>query len=238
MSLFDAQTVTPPSPCSRCGDTVPASSLFCSGCGQSMVRPKPAPAEPIAVPEVATELEETPAEEEADTLSRATGWLRRSLNLGKKIEVEPEAHTQVPADSGEDDPTQAMSLFDIEEAERVATEKPRAKRAPARFVLKFAHGPQITVGEMSGIIGVKPVSDSDSPEIHRICLDDDTDTVAPDHVEFGVKNGVFWVKDLKTVNGTVVEESGARPLQCIPHDTYSLVRGSTVTLGSLSFTLH
>jgi len=94
------------------------------------------------------------------------------------------------------------------------------------------------VGEMPGIIGVKPASENDPAEVQRITVDDDTDTVAPEHLEFGVKNGVLWVKDLKTVNGTVVEEPGSRPLQCIPYDTYSVVRGSTVTLGSLSFTLH
>ena len=203
-----------------------------------MVRPKPAPPtpEPGAVEAPA---EDTSAEpEEPDTLSKATGWLRRSLNLGKKADSQPEPDASEPVSVPEEEPTQVMSLFDIEEAERVATQKPRTQRAPIRFVLKFSHGPQITVGEMPGIIGVKPVSDQDSSDLQRITVDDDTDTVAPEHLEFGVKNGVFWVKDLKTVNGTVVEEPGARALQCIPYDTYSLVRGSTVTLGSLSFTLH
>ena len=203
-----------------------------------MVRPKPAPPtpEPGAVEAPA---EDTSAEpDEPDTLSKATGWLRRSLNLGKKADSQPEPDASEPVSVPEEEPTQVMSLFDIEEAERVATQKPRTQRAPIRFVLKFSHGPQITVGEMPGIIGVKPVSDQDSTDIQRITVDDDTDTVAPEHLEFGVKNGVFWVKDLKTVNGTVVEEPGARALQCIPYDTYSLVRGSTVTLGSLSFTLH
>ena len=203
-----------------------------------MVRPKPAPPtpEPGAVEAPA---EDTSAEpDEPDTLSKATGWLRRSLNLGKKADIQPEPDASEPVSVPEEEPTQVMSLFDIEEAERVATQKPRTQRAPIRFVLKFSHGPQITVGEMPGIIGVKPVSDQDSSDIQRITVDDDTDTVAPEHLEFGVKNGVFWVKDLKTVNGTVVEEPGARALQCIPYDTYSLVRGSTVTLGSLSFTLH
>ncbi len=203
-----------------------------------MVRPKPAPPtpEPDAVEAPA---EDTSAEpEEPDTLSKATGWLRRSLNLGKKADIQPEPDASEPVSVPEEEPTQVMSLFDIEEAERVATQKPRTQRAPIRFVLKFSHGPQITVGEMPGIIGVKPVSDQDSSDLQRITVDDDTDTVAPEHLEFGVKNGVFWVKDLKTVNGTVVEEPGARALQCIPYDTYSLVRGSTVTLGSLSFTLH
>ena len=202
-----------------------------------MVRPKPAPPtpEPGAVEAPA---EDTSAEpEEPDTLSKATGWLRRSLNLGKKADSQPEPDASEPVSVPEEEPTQVMSLFDIEEAERVATQKPRTQRAPIRFVLKFSHGPQITVGEMTGIIGVKPVSDQDSSDLQRITVDDDTDTVAPEHLEFGVKNGVFWVKDLKTVNGTVVEEPGARALQCIPYDTYSLVRGSTVTLGSLSFTL-
>lgn len=183
--------------------------------------------------------EDTSAEpEEPDTLSKATGWLRRSLNLGKKADIQPEPDASEPVSVPEEEPTQVMSLFDIEEAERVATQKPRTQRAPIRFVLKFSHGPQITVGEMPGIIGVKPVNDQDPSDLQRITVDDDTDTVAPEHLEFGVKNGVFWVKDLKTVNGTVVEEPGARALQCIPYDTYSLVRGSTVTLGSLSFTLH
>ena len=203
-----------------------------------MVRPKPAPPtpEPGAVEAPA---EDTSAEpEEPDTLSKATGWLRRSLNLGKKTDIQPEPEASEPVSVPEEEPTQVMSLFDIEEAERAATQKPRTQRAPIRFVLKFSHGPQITVGEMPGIIGVKPVSDQDSTDIQRITVDDDTDTVAPEHLEFGVKNGVFWVKDLKTVNGTVVEEPGARALQCIPYDNYSLVRGSTVTLGSLSFTLH
>lgn len=203
-----------------------------------MVRPKPAPPtpEPGAVEAPA---EDTSAEpEEPDTLSKATGWLRRSLNLGKKTDIQPEPEGSEPVSVPEEEPTQVMSLFDIEEAERRATQKPRTQRAPIRFVLKFSHGPQITVGEMPGIIGVKPVSDQDPSGIQRITVDDDTDTVAPEHLEFGVKNGVFWVKDLKTVNGTVVEEPGARALQCIPYDTYSLVRGSTVTLGSLSFTLH
>ena len=203
-----------------------------------MVRPKPAPPtpEPDAVEAPA---EDTSAEpEEPDTLSKATGWLRRSLNLGKKADLQPEPDASEPVSVPEEEPTQVMSLFDIEEAERVATQKPRTQRAPIRFVLKFSHGPQITVGEMPGIIGVKPVNDQDPSDLQRITVDDDTDTVAPEHLEFGVKNGVFWVKDLKTVNGTVVEEPGARALQCIPYDTYSLVRGSTVTLGSLSFTLH
>ena len=203
-----------------------------------MVRPKPAPPtpEPGAVEAPA---EDTSAEpEEPDTLSKATGWLRRSLNLGKKADSQPEPEASEPVSVPEEEPTQVMSLFDIEEAERVATQKPRTQRAPIRFVLKFSHGPQITVGEMQGIIGVKPVNDQDASDLQRITVDDDTDTVAPEHLEFGVKNGVFWVKDLKTVNGTVVEEPGARALQCIPYDAYSLVRGSTVTLGSLSFTLH
>ena len=203
-----------------------------------MVRPKPAPPtpEPGAVEAPA---EDTSAEpEEPDTLSKATGWLRRSLNLGKKADSQPEPDASEPVSVPEEEPTQVMSLFDIEEAERAATQKPRTQRAPIRFVLKFSHGPQITVGEMPGIIGVKPVNDQDPSDLQRITVDDDTDTVAPEHLEFGVKNGVFWVKDLKTVNGTVVEEPGARALQCIPYDNYSLVRGSTVTLGSLSFTLH
>jgi len=36
----------------------------------------------------------------------------------------------------------------------------------------------------------------------------------------------------------VVEEPGSPALQCIPYDTYPLVRGSRVVMGEVAFTLH
>jgi pSer/pThr/pTyr-binding forkhead associated (FHA) protein len=130
-----------------------------------------------------------------------------------------------------------MSLFEIEQAQAVATEKaPRRAQAGVRFTVKFEDGNTVTVGEIPGVMGVKPAIEGES--LFRIVLEDPTDTVAPEHCEFGVDNGVFWVKDLKTVNGTVVEEPGAPLLQCIPYDKYFVVRGSRVGLGSLFFTLH
>ena len=231
MSLFDATEVRPPAPCSRCGEKVHASSLFCPQCGQSSVRPKPAPptVKEAPIPEVTPE-----PEPEADTPPSTTGWLRRSLSLGKKPEAP--AVVESPAPASQDQKTQAMSLFDIEQAEAVAKEKaPRRAQAAIRFTVTFDDGHSVTIGETPGVMGVKPVAEDDP--LLRVCLEDPTDTVAPEHLEFGVDNGVFWVKDLKTVNGTVVEEPGSPALQCIPYDKYFVVRGSRVGLGSLFFTL-
>lgn len=208
---------------------VSAVSLFCPQCGQSMLSPlpdpAPEPAEPTSSDPVA---EETPTEPEA----RTTGWLRRSLSLGKK----PLASEPVTVVAPDQD-TEVMSLFDIEEAGAVSTNKTARRQTPGvRFVLRFSQGLSVTVGNHSGIIGVKPVVEGE--DVFRICVNDETDTVAPEHCEFGVENGVFWVHDLKTIAGTVVEEPGAPALQCIPYERYSLVRGSRVGLGGLSFTLH
>lgn len=194
-----------------------------------MVSPLSAPAtQPTHEAEDSPDPVETPVEPEA----RTTGWLRRSLSLGKKP-APPETDAVIVPDQE----TQVMSLFDIEQAEAVAQEKPSRRQTPGvRFVLKFSNGLSVTVGSHSGVIGVKPVVDGE--DVFRICLHDETDTVAPEHCEFGVENGVFWVHDLKTVTGTVVEEPGAPAIQCIPYERYSLVRGSRVGLGELSFTLH
>ena len=228
MSLFDADQVKPPRPCSRCQEMVAWTSLFCPQCGQSMVRPLAA--KPVEVDQVAPVAEEPESEPEAEV--RTTGWLRRSLSLGKKVEPP----TPVPAEVS-DQETQVMSLFDIEEAESVQARQSSRKAHPGvRFVLKFSQGLAVTVSDQAGIIGVKPVVEGEDG--FRISLVDDTDTVAPEHAEFGVENGVFWVKDLKTVNGTVVEEPGAPAIQCIPYERYSLVRGSRVGLGEVSFTLN
>jgi len=237
MSLFDAAQVTPPGPCSRCGERVPATSLFCPHCGQSMLRPKPlltppAPAEP-ETPSVEAD-EETAVAEDQAAQQGTTGWLRRSLNMGKKP-LEPPSPE--PTTAGEVEETQQMSLFEIEQAESVAQKKSTKRSAAAmRFVLVFSDGTQITIGDRPGVMGVKPVVEGD--EVFRVCVEDETDTVAPEHLEFGADKGVLWVKDLKTVNGTVVAEPGSPPIQCIPYEKYFVVRGSTVTLGGLSFTLN
>ena len=235
MSLFDATAVTPPLPCSRCSERVAATSLFCPACGQSMTRPVPAAA-PVEPEEIPVESDAPNELSSTDPLHRATGWLRRSLNLGRKPEEE---RPENPAgEAGVDRPTEAMSLFDIEEAERSDSNPPRKAASPVRFLLKFDSGLAFTVGETPGIIGVKPLPEEPEEGRQRLFLDDETDTVAPEHLEFGVKRGVFWVKDLKTVAGTVVEEPGSPALQCIPYDVYPLVRGSQVRMGNVAFTLH
>lgn len=225
MSLFDASEVRPPQPCSRCSVLVQATSLFCPRCGQSTVHPQPA--KPVAEIAVIEEPAALPTDSEP---AATTGWLRRSLSLGKK----PLPTVAPPAVTG--DETQRMSLFEIEQAEAVALEKTqRRAQAGIRFVLKFDDGVSITVGDRAGILGVKPLAEEDS--VFRVCLDDPTDTVAPEHLEFGADDGVFWVQDLKTVNGTVVEEPGSPVQQCIPYEKYFVVRGSRVGIGSLFFTL-
>ena len=238
MSLFDATTVTPPAPCSRCGELVNAVSMFCPACGQSGIRPLPAPVvdEPDPLSEAEPEPDHQQQEQTTDPLQRATGWLRRSLNLGKRPISDEEKGTgqSTPVDH----PTEAMSLFEIEEAEKVSHDKPRKKQASLRFVLKFESGLSFTIGDTPGVMGTSPMPEEPEEGLHRISVFDEAGTVAEEHLQFGVSRGVFWVKDLQTVAGTVVEEPGSPALQCIPLDTYSLVRGSRVRLGGLSFTLH
>lgn len=237
MSLFDATAVTPPTPCSRCGETVLATSLFCPQCGQSMVRPSSRVA-PQAAPAPAAPVDSETPVAEPQPQGQTPGWLRRSLNLGRKpanaVAAEPERPEVATSDL---QATQQMSLFEIEQAEAVALQKsPKRQAASARFVLIFEGGTSVTVGEHPGVIGVKPINEGDPPS--RIYVEDESDTVAPEHLEYGVDKGVFWVQDLKTVNGTVVEEPGAEPVQCVPYEKYFVVRGSTIRIGKLSFTLN
>jgi len=199
-----------------------------------MVRPKPQPAPPADPVSEGPPTPPVSAPEDSTSGPRTTGWLRRSLSLGKK----PTEDTQPePAAVPELEATQQMSLFDIEQAEAVA-EKKNPKRPPAgvRFVLAFSDKTQVTIGERPGVIGVKPAVEGE--DIFRVCVEDESDTVAPEHLEFGVEKGVLWVQDLKTVNGTIVAEPGSPPIQCIPYEKYFIVRGSTVTMGELSFTLN
>jgi len=167
--------------------------------------------------------------------STRNGLVTPKPEFGEKAIARREAAGDSPAPI--EHPTEAMSLFEIEQAENVS-QKPRRSQAGLRFVLKFESGLSFTVGDTPGIIGSSPLPQEPETAIHRISVSDEGGTVEAEHLQFGLNRGVFWVKDLETVAGTVVEEPGSPALQCIPNDSYSLVRGSRVTMGSLSFTLH
>jgi len=242
VSLFERDDVAPPEPCSRCGELVVRTSLFCPKCGQSRVNPlpkapEPEPEEPAEEPEEPAESDthaEAEEQEKRSTLSRTTDWIIKSIaRVGQGgPSGEPEAESS-------DEP----------EAEEVAGESraggptsswpsrlQQSSRAQTRFVLVAADGRQFTLGEtLSGVGSAEAPPEGE--QMWWICLTAPDNSIDPIHLRCGVEDGLFWIEDANSIMGTVISEPGRAPLQCIPFERFFVVRGADLQLGSLVLTL-
>jgi hypothetical protein len=111
----------------------------------------------------------------------------------------------------------------------------RASTSP-RFVLAFSTGETRTVFG-SGLIGRKPLPQPGEFFDHLVQIADRTLSVSKTHLEFGEHDGVLWVADRFSGNGTIVRRPDDGALRCEPGRRYLVPRGSRVELAEQSFTV-
>jgi predicted component of type VI protein secretion system len=100
----------------------------------------------------------------------------------------------------------------------------------ARFVLQFSTGESYTVLG-SGLAGRNPHPEPGEYVDHLVTIVDPGRSVSKTHLEFGQHDGVFWVSDRHSGNGSVIREPGSEPRVCEPGKRYPVVRGTRVDLG-------
>ena len=105
-----------------------------------------------------------------------------------------------------------------------------AASAGERFVLQFSTGESYTVIG-SGLAGRNPRPEPGEVVDHLVTIVDPGRSVSKTHLEFGQSDGMFWVSDRHSGNGTVIREPGAEPRTCVPGRRYPIVRGTQVDLG-------
>lgn len=110
----------------------------------------------------------------------------------------------------------------------------RASAAKALFRLVFSTGENVVVSG-SGLIGRNPIPGSadGSPEIVRIV--DPQLSVSKTHVEFGIEDGLFWVSDRHSGNGTSISVPGKESLDTVPGERYGVARGTRIRIGEQFF---
>jgi hypothetical protein len=108
--------------------------------------------------------------------------------------------------------------------------------APPRFVLAFSTGETRTVFG-TGLIGRKPLPQPGEVFDHLVQIADHTLSVSKTHLEFGEHEGVLWIADRFSGNGTVVRRPDDGALRCEPGRRYLVPRGSLVELAEQSFTV-
>lgn len=109
-----------------------------------------------------------------------------------------------------------------------------AAEAPVRFILQFSTGESFAVTG-TGLIGRHPVAEPGEYFDHAVTIADPGKSVSKTHAEFGQEDGMFWVLDRFSGNGTAVREPGEEPRYCEPGRRYRVSRGGRVDIGDQFF---
>lgn len=113
---------------------------------------------------------------------------------------------------------------------------PRPAPTQPRFVLAFSTGETRTVFG-TGLIGRKPLPQPGESFDQLVQIADRTLSVSKTHLEFGEHEGMLWIADRFSGNGTIVRRPDDGALRCEPGRRYLVPRGSRVELAEQFFTV-
>ena len=193
--------------------------MFCGDCGsstsatpESRRRPDPRPGDTTAI--------ERPSRRNSGVVSIPVHGFRSATAIPEAATAIPEAATAElrPADGS--GPSATVPV-------------PPVTTAP-RFVLAFSTGETRTVFG-TGLIGRKPLPQPGEAFDHLVQIADRTLSVSKTHLEFGEHDGVMWIADRFSGNGTIVHRPDDGALRCEPGRRYLVPRGSRVELAEQSF---
>jgi len=215
--------------CLICGADLPEGAMFCGDCGSST----------SATPESRRRVDPRPGDTTA--IERPA---RRNTSGVISIPVHGfRAATVTAGDPAADAGPDAAAVFGSDSAPDAgagagrATEEPTALTSTSpRFVLAFSTGESRTVFG-TGLIGRKPLPQPGESFDHLVQIADRTLSVSKTHLEFGQHDGVLWVADRFSGNGTIVRRPDDGALRCEPGRRYLVPRGSRVELAEQSFTV-
>jgi len=124
----------------------------------------------------------------------------------------------------------------LDPADSIAGAVQRPGRTQPRFVLAFSTGETRTVFG-TGLIGRRPLPQPGESFEQLVQIADHTLSVSKTHLEFGEHEGVLWIADRFSGNGTIVRRPDDGALRCEPGRRYLVPRGSRVELAQQFFTI-
>lgn len=197
--------------CRICGADLPDGAMFCGECGSSTSATPESRRKPDPRPGDTTIVHPLPR--------RNSGVI--SIPVGGFLAPSADAQGGDLAGTAGQTPPEA--------ADGAA---PAATSAPGesdRFRLRFSTGEtRIVFG--TGLIGRKPLPQPGERFDHLVQIADRTLSVSKTHLEFGSHDGVLWIADRFSGNGTLVRRPDDGAVRCEPGRRYQVPRGSTIEL--------
>lgn len=217
-----------PGGCPRCGTPPEPGDVYCGTCGEPLLSARPPAEETIASPPSAI----TPASTPVPASAPAPAPISAPAAPPAPASAPAPGAASAPAVAPAPPPAVAVSS-PAESSLEPDTENtrlvPRGSTG-ARFVLQFSTGESYTVLG-SGIIGRNPSPEPGEAVDHIVTIVDPGRSVSKSHLEFGQDNGVFWVSDRHSGNGSIIREPGSEPRYCEPGRRYRVVRGTRIDIG-------
>ena len=113
---------------------------------------------------------------------------------------------------------------------------PAAAAVTSNIELSLSSGEHLRVAGR-GVIGRDP-AEAPGSYAHRITLADTEKLLSRAHLEFGLEsNGQFWISDLHSTNGVVLERAGQPPQRCLPGYRVGIQQGDRVVFGGRVLTI-
>ena len=211
--------------CRNCNTVLPYGAMFCGECGATVLAPRVVEAPP------------PPRTSDTVIIQPLAASYRPPIDPNPVIAMPPATAIPDPRDALRPvpDPTTAPTAIpapdnDDVEATRVV---PRG-RAGERFVLQFSTGDSATVSG-SGLVGRNPVAQPGESFDQSVVILDPGKSVSKTHLEFGQTNGVFWVSDRFSGNGTVIRQPETDPQRAEAGRRYPVVRGTRIDIAEQFF---
>jgi len=209
--------------------------MFCGDCGsstsatpESRRRFDPRPGDTTAL--------ERPARRNSGVISIPVDGFRSAISTPTAADATvavPVASPSVPVTDGGATSAAAPRTPGAASGTRT-TDAPARPRATPRFVLSFSTGEVRTVFG-TGLIGRRPLPQPGESFDQLVQIADRSLSVSKTHLEFGEHEGVLWIADRFSANGTVVRRPDDGALRCEPGRRYLVPRGSRVELAEQYF---
>ncbi|WP_374945457.1 FHA domain-containing protein [Agreia sp.] len=106
--------------------------------------------------------------------------------------------------------------------------------ARASFRLVFSTGESVVI-RGPGLIGRNPVPALNEPQLEIVRIVDPQLSVSKTHLEFGIEDGLFWISDRNSGNGTSIFASNDEPVDALPGERYGVARGTRIRIGEQHF---